>query len=59
MDNRKNDPAKQSPAEVSPNDPKIGKLELSDEELSGVSGGNSKLLQARATGQHIKEAKIT
>jgi hypothetical protein len=59
MDNRKNDPAKQSPAEVSPNNLKIGKIELSDEELSGVSGGNSKLLQACATGQHIKEAKIT
>jgi bacteriocin-like protein len=62
MDNRKIDLGKrQNLAEGSPNDTKI---ELSEEELSRVSGGkpgsggSSKLLEACATGQHIKEAKI-
>ena len=62
MDNRKIDLGKkEKPAEGSPNDIK---MELSEEELSQVSGGNpdrsnSKLFEACATGTHIKEAKIT
>ena len=53
---------KENPAQGSPNDAKI---ELSEEELSRVSGGkpvsgsSSKLFGACATGQHIKEAKLT
>jgi bacteriocin-like protein len=53
---------KQNPAERSPNDTNI---ELSEEELSRVSGGkpgsggSTKLFEACATGQHIKDAKIT
>lgn len=53
---------KQNPAEKSPNDINI---ELSEEELSRVSGGkpgsggSPKLFEACATGQHIKDTKIT
>jgi bacteriocin-like protein len=65
MDNGKADLGKKAkPAEGSPNDIK---MELSEEELSQVSGGNpnrvsassSKLFEACATGTHIKEGKIT
>jgi bacteriocin-like protein len=62
MDNRKIDLGKkEKPAEASPN---AIKMELSDEELSQVSGGtpdrsSTKLFEACATGTHIKEAKIT
>jgi bacteriocin-like protein len=62
MANRKIDLGKkEKPAEGSPNDIK---MELSEDELSQVSGGNpdrssSKLFEACATGTHIKEGKIT
>ncbi|WMT75448.1 hypothetical protein [Bradyrhizobium sp. Ash2021] len=62
MDNRKVELAKtEKPAEGALNDTNI---ELSEEELSRVSGGkpgsgsSGKLLEACATGQHFKEAKI-
>jgi bacteriocin-like protein len=52
---------KEKLAEGSANDIK---MELSDEELSQVSGGNpdrssTKLFEACATGTHIKQGKIT
>jgi bacteriocin-like protein len=63
MDNRKTDLGKKEKlAEGSPNDIK---MELSDEDLSQVSGGkpasgsSGKLFGACATGEHIKEAKLT
>lgn len=63
MANRKIDLGKkQNPAEGSPNDTNV---ELSEEELSRVSGGKPAsgggggLFKACATGQHIKEGKIT
>ncbi len=62
MDNKKFDLGKnEKPAEASPN---AIKIELSDEELSQVSGGtpdrsSTKLFEACATGTHIKEGKIT
>ena len=52
---------KQNPAEASLN---AANIELNEEELSRVSGGkpgsggSSKLFEACATGQHIKEVKI-
>jgi bacteriocin-like protein len=61
MDNRKAGfDKKQKPAEASTN---TIKMELSDEELSQVSGGSpdrssTKLFEACATGTHIKEGKI-
>lgn len=62
MDNRKIDfGKKEKPAEASPN---AIKMELSDEELAQVSGGNAdrssaKLFQACVSGAHIKIGRIT
>ena len=62
MDNRKADLGKKEKrAEGAPKDIK---MELSDAELSQVSGGSpdrssTKLFEACATGTHIKDAKIT
>ena len=61
MDSRKiNLRKKEKRAEGAPNDIK---MELSEEELSQVSGGSpdrssTKLFEACATGTHIKDAKI-